>query len=86
MLIRVTHPAFVDELVRYLSRIGFTVNARGGDTVEIDRGGEQRAVVRQQLQVYLQLWQGTRSGVSAVIESASAETAENAEGAAEDTR
>jgi hypothetical protein len=69
MLIRVTDPAFIDELIRYLSRIGFTVNECGVDTVGIDHGGEPRAVVRQQLQVYLQFWQATHSGVSAVVES-----------------
>jgi hypothetical protein len=73
MLIRVTDPAFIDELIRFLSRIGFTVNECGVDTVGIDHGGEPRAVVLQQLQVYLQLWQATRSGVAAVVESENAE-------------
>jgi hypothetical protein len=68
MLIRVTNPAFVHELIRFLWRIGFAVNECGVDTVGIDRGGEPRAVVRQQLQVYLQFWQATRSGVAAVVE------------------
>ena len=69
MLIRVTNPAFTDELIRFLSRLGFTVNECGADTVGIDCGGEPRAAVREQLQLYLQLWQAPYSGVSAVVES-----------------
>jgi hypothetical protein len=74
MLITVTDPAFVDDLVRYLWRTGFTVNDRGENAVGIDRGGEERAVVREQLQVYLRLWESTRSGVSVAVERDEAET------------
>ena len=69
MLIKVTDPASIDELVRFLSRTGFGASECGADTVRIDRRGEPRAVVRQQLGIYLQLWQATRSGVSAMVES-----------------
>ncbi len=82
MLIKVTDPASIDELVRFLSRTGFIVTECGVDTVGIDCGGEPGDVVLQQLEVYLQLWQATRSGVSAVVESDHAESTDEGEDAA----
>jgi hypothetical protein len=54
----------------------FTVNECGVASVAIDGGGEHRAVVREQLQVYLQLWLATHSGVSVVVDADEAETGE----------
>jgi hypothetical protein len=82
MLIKITDPASIDELIRFLSRIGFRVNKCGVETVRIDSGREPRPVVRQQLEIYLQLWQATRSGVSAVVESDRAESTDEGKDAA----
>jgi hypothetical protein len=81
MLINVTDPASIDDLIRFLSRIGFTANACGVDTVGIDCGTEPRAAVRQQLEIYLQLWQATGSGVAAVVEPDDAESTDEGEDA-----
>jgi hypothetical protein len=78
MLIKVTDPASIDDLIRFLSRIGFTVDECGGRTVRIDRRGEAPDVVLQQLEIYLQLWQVTRPGVSAVVESIDAGSTDEA--------
>jgi hypothetical protein len=78
MLIKVTDPASIDELIRFLSRLGFSANDCGVETVRIDCRREPRAAVRQQLEIYLQLWQATRSGVDAVVESHDAERPDEA--------
>jgi hypothetical protein len=82
MLIKVTDPASIDDLIRFLSRIGFIVTECRVDTVGIDCGGEPRDVVLQRLEIYLQLWQATRAGVSAVVESDGAESTNEGKDAA----
>jgi hypothetical protein len=78
MLIKVTDPASIDDLTRFLSRIGFTVDECRGRTVRIDGRGEAPDVVLQQLEIYLQLRQATRPGVSAVVESIDAGSTDEA--------
>jgi hypothetical protein len=78
MLIKVTDPASIDELIRFLSGIGFSAHQGGLETVRIDPGTEPRVVARQQLEIYLQLWQATRPEVSAVVDSDVAESTDEA--------
>jgi hypothetical protein len=76
MQIRLTHARFGDELIRYLTSMGFDVRECGYDTIRVETVDDARAdVVREQLRLYLQVWEATRAGVSAVIDDDSIDTA-----------
>jgi hypothetical protein len=68
MRIRLTHPFLADDLVRFLERMGFTVEESDYDTFEVRIGEHEPAAARRaQLLLYLHVWQATRPGVSALI-------------------
>ena len=65
--IQISHPWLVDELVGYLARMGFSAHESGYAEVTVDdRYGQDGEILAAQLQVYLQIWEATRPGVSAV--------------------
>jgi len=65
--IQISHPRLVDELIRYLARMGFSAHESGYDEVTVDdRYGQRGEILAAQLYVYLQVWEATRPGVSAV--------------------
>jgi hypothetical protein len=67
--IRVSHPALVDDLVRFLERMGFAAVECDYDAIRVDLGGERTApAFRAQLELYVQVWQATRPGVAAALE------------------
>jgi hypothetical protein len=69
MLIRVSHPALVDDLVRFLERMGFAAVECDYGAIRVELGGERTAPeVKAQLQLYVQVWQATRPGVAAALE------------------
>lgn len=69
MQIRLTHPHLGLDLIRFLDRTGFRAKECGYDTIAVDIGHEEPAARRAQLLLYLGVWQATRPGVSALIES-----------------
>jgi hypothetical protein len=69
MRIRLTHPFLGDDLVRFLERMGFTVEESDYDTFEVRIGEQEPAARRAQLLLYLHVWQATRPGVSALVEA-----------------
>ena len=69
VLIRVSHPALVDDLVRFLERMGFAAVECDYGAVCVELGGEKTAPkLRAQLELYVQVWQATRPGVAAALE------------------
>jgi len=71
--VRITHPHLLDDLARFLERMGFTVEECGYDTVCVERIGEGvSAVVETQLRLYVQVWQATRPEVTATVEAVDA--------------
>jgi hypothetical protein len=67
--IRVSHPAFLDDLVRFLERMGFAAVECDYDAIRVELRGERTAPeLRAQLQLYVQVWQATRPGVVAALE------------------
>ena len=69
MRIRLTHPSLGDDLVRFLERMGFTVEESDYDTFEVGIGEHEPAARRAQLLLYLHVWQATRPGVAALVEA-----------------
>jgi len=69
VLVRISNPHLVDDLVRFLKRMGFTVDECDYDAVCVELVGEGAdAVLEARLQLYVQVWQATRGDVSAVVE------------------
>jgi hypothetical protein len=69
VLVRISNPQLVDDLVRFLKRMGFTVDECDYDAVRVERLSEgAEAVLEARLQLYVQVWQATRGDVSAVVE------------------
>lgn len=67
--IRVSHPASVDDLVRFLERMGFAAVECDYAAICVELGGERTAPEFQaQLELYVQVWQATRPGVVAALE------------------
>jgi hypothetical protein len=68
--IRVSHPALVDDLVRFLERMGFAAVECDYAAICVELGEERTAPEFQaQLELYVQVWQATRPGVAAALES-----------------
>lgn len=69
MRIRVSHPALVDDLVRFLERMGFAAVECDYGAIRVELRGERTAPERRaQLELYVQVWQATRPGVGAALE------------------
>jgi hypothetical protein len=67
--IRVSHPALVDDLVRFLERMGFAAVECDYGAIHVELGGERTAPeFRAQLDFYVQVWQATRPDVAAALE------------------
>ena len=70
MRIRISHPAFVDDLVRFLERMGFAAVECDYNAVRVDLSGKRAGPeARAQLQLYIQVWQATHHGVTATFEA-----------------
>lgn len=69
MRIRISHPAFIDDLVRFFERMGFVAVECDYDAIRVELRGERTAPeLRTQLQLYVQVWAATRPGVAAALE------------------
>jgi len=69
MRIRVSHPPFLDDLVRFLERMGFAAVECDYDAIRVESRGERTAPeLWAKLQLYVQVWQATRPGVDAALE------------------
>jgi hypothetical protein len=67
--IRVSHPALLDDLVRFLERMGFAAVECDYGAIRVELGGERTAPeFRAQLELYVQVWQATRPGVELALE------------------
>jgi hypothetical protein len=67
--IRVSHPALVDDLVRFLERMGFAAVECDYGAIRVELREERNAPeFRAQLELYLEVWQATRPGVAAALE------------------
>lgn len=68
--IRISHPHLLEDLVRFLERMGFTVDEAGYDSVHVDLAhADDTTAMQAQVQLYLDVWQATRRDVSAAVES-----------------
>ena len=68
--IQVSHAALVDDLVRFLERMGFAAAECDYGAIHVELGGERTAPeFRAQLELYVQVWQATRPHVAAALES-----------------
>jgi hypothetical protein len=67
--IQVSHPALIEDLVRFLERMGFAAVECDYGAVRVELRGESAAPERRaQLQLYVQVWQATRPGVAIALE------------------
>ena len=67
MQIRITHSGLSEDLVQFLTRMGFAVQETDYCTFTVDIRDEEPAPRRAQLLLYLHVWQATRRGVSAFV-------------------
>jgi hypothetical protein len=67
--IQVSHPSLVEDLVRFLGRMGFAAVECDYGAVRVELRGESTAPERRaQLQLYVEVWQATRPGVAIALE------------------
>jgi hypothetical protein len=59
----------VDDLVHFLERMGFAAVECDYGAIRVEVPGERTAPELRALELYVQVWQATRPGVAAALES-----------------
>ena len=65
--VRLTHPAFVDDLIRFLERMGLSIDECEYDTIRLRPTGKGGTGDHSQVRFYLGVWQATHPGVTALL-------------------